>query len=80
MESRWLNAEEAARYICVRPDAMQRLAKQGRIPKPEYTLGPRSPRWDRLALDSAFDGGTASTDPRAASQAVVQKILQEGPR
>lgn len=77
-ESRWLDPEAAAKYICVRPDALPRLVRQGRIPKPDYQLGPRSPRWDRFALDAAFDGGTASTDPRTASLASVQKIIAQG--
>ena len=79
-EPRWLNAEATARYICVRVDALQRLVRQGRIPKPNYSLGPRSPRWDREALDSAFNGGTASTNVRLAVEALVQEISQQGPR
>ena len=77
-EPRWLNADATARYISVRVDALPRLVKAGRIPEPNRTLGDRSPRWDRVALDAAFDGGTASTDPKAASRAIVQKILETG--
>ena len=77
-EPRWLDPEATAAYISVRIDALGRLVRQRRIPAPDYTLGPRSPRWDRLALDAVFDGGTASTDPRMASQASVQKILAQG--
>lgn len=76
--ARWLDPESVARYICVRPDALPRLVRQGRIPKPDYRLGPRSPRWDRHLLDAAFDGGQSSTDPTAASRACVEKILTEG--
>jgi predicted DNA-binding transcriptional regulator AlpA len=75
---RWLDLASTARYLSVRPDALQRLVKAGRIPKPSYTLGPRSPRWDRSALDAAFDGASGSTDPDAASQAGVQQILAKG--
>lgn len=75
-EPRWLDADGAAAYISVRVDALSRLVKQGRIPKPDYTLGSRSPRWDRLALDAAFNGGAASTDIRTAVQAGVEKIIQ----
>ena len=56
VEPRWLNAEATAAYLSVRPDALSRLVRQGRIPAPDYRLGERSPRWDRLALDAAFDG------------------------
>lgn len=77
-EERWLGPEAAAKYINVRIDALSRLVKQGRIPKPDYSLGPRSPRWDRNALDARFEGGTVSTDPRAAVRAHVEKIIQQG--
>lgn len=77
-DSRWLDPEAAAKYISVRVDALSRLVRQGRIPKPDYSLGPRSPRWSRDSLDAIFDAGTASTDPRIASQASVQKILAQG--
>jgi hypothetical protein len=77
-EPRWLDTEATAKYLSVRPDALQRLVRQGRIPEPSYGLGPRRPRWDRCALDAIFDGGVASTDPRIASKAVVEKILSAG--
>jgi len=75
---RWLNAEATAAYISVRVDALARLVKQGRIPAPSHELGDRSPRWDRLALDVMFEGGTASTDPRTAVTALAQQIEAEG--
>ena len=78
MSERWLDAEGAARYISVRPDALQRLVRQGRVPRPDYALGPRRPRWDRMALDAVFETGICSTDPRVASQASVEKILSQG--
>jgi hypothetical protein len=76
---RWLSPERTAAYLSVRPDALQRLVRQNRIPKPNYALGPRLPRWDRFQLDLTFDGGQASTDPQQASAAIVKKILEEGP-
>lgn len=77
-EARWLDPDAAARYLSVRSNALSRLVRAGRIPAPDYTLGPRSPRWDRLALDAAFDGGAASTDPRIATQAAIEKIRAQG--
>ena len=77
-EPRWLNAEAAASYLSVRVDALPRLVKQGRIPEPNRTLGERSPRWDRLALDAAFEGGTASTNHRVAVTALAEKYEAEG--
>lgn len=77
-EPRWLDADATAEYISVRAEALRRLVKQGRIPAPNYDLGPRSPRWDRLALDAHFEGGLASTNLEEAAKACVQKILETG--
>jgi predicted DNA-binding transcriptional regulator AlpA len=77
-DPRWLDAEAAARYLSVRVDALPRLVRQGRIPKPSYNLGPRSPRWDRAALDETFEGGSASTNVNEMVRAGVEKILQAG--
>jgi hypothetical protein len=74
---RWLDPEALARYLSVRTTALPRLVRQHRIPAPTYLLGPRSPRWDRFAIDSAFDGTAASTDPHLASQAIVAQILSQ---
>ena len=77
-DSRWLDPEATARYISVRVDALPRLVRQGRIPQPDYTLGPRSPRWDRLALDAQFEGGAASTNIEQMVKAGVEKIISQG--
>ena len=76
--TRWLDPEATARYISVRVDALPRLVRQGRIPQPDYTLGPRSPRWDRLALDAQFEGGAASTNIEQMVKAGVEKIISQG--
>jgi hypothetical protein len=77
-ESRWLNAEATAKYISVRVDALSRLVRQGRIPEPNRSLGVRSPRWDRLALDATFEGGSDSTNIDELVRAGVEQILREG--
>lgn len=59
-EARWLDSEQTAAYICVRVDRLPRLAKAGKIPKPDYSLGVRSPRWDRVAIDKSFGSGAGS--------------------
>lgn len=74
IDPRWLDAEAAADYISVRPDTLPRLVKAGRLPPPAYPLGPRQPRWDRLALDSMFAGGTASTNADQVMAAVAEEI------
>jgi len=77
-EPRWLDRDALAHYVSVRVDEIPRLVKSGRLPAPSFHLGPRSPRWDRLALDACFDGGVASTDPDIAVQGLVNEILAKG--
>lgn len=79
-EPRWLCARDTADYICVRVGDLSRLVKQGRIPAPAYQLGPRQPRWDRLALDGCFEGRSASQNTDAVMQSVAEQILAEAPR
>lgn len=52
----WLKAEDAATYVGVRLDQLRRYVSTGKLPAPSYHLGPKSPRWDRLALDHVLDG------------------------
>ncbi len=78
--ARWLDRQAAAAYIHVKESSLSRLVKAGRIPAPSRHLGPKQPRWDRLALDAAFQGGIASTDPNQVFEAIAQKILAKGGR
>ena len=75
---RWLDREACAEYISVRVDELPRLVKRGLLPAPSYHLGPRCPRWDRLALDARFAGGAASR-PKGAS-GLAQAIHEEARR
>jgi len=59
--ARWLHPRDAAVYVGRRVDELPRLVKRGLLPEPSYHFGPRSPRYDRLALDAAFGGGDAPT-------------------
>jgi hypothetical protein len=74
-DARWLDREAAAGYVSVRVDELPRLVRAGKLPPPSLHLGPRKPRWDRLALDACFAGGVASTDPEVAVAGLVQDIL-----
>jgi hypothetical protein len=75
---RWLDRDACAAYVSVRVDELPRLVKRGLLPAPIYHLGPRCPRWDRLALDARFTGGAASK-PKGAS-GLAQAILEEAGR
>jgi excisionase family DNA binding protein len=49
---RWLDHEEAARYLSLRPGALLRLVKQGRLPAP-VGRG-RQRRWPTAEIDAAM--------------------------
>lgn len=51
---RWLDPETTAAYLGVWVEALPRLVGQGKIPRPSYHLGYRTPRWDREELDRAL--------------------------
>jgi hypothetical protein len=65
-------------YLFFQVNELPRLVRVGRLPTPSHHLGPKSPRWDWLALDALFAGGVASTDPETVVQGIVQEILQGG--
>ena len=80
---RWLDRDHAAQHLCIRPDELRRIVKAGRIPAPSYHLGPRKPRWDRLAIDAAMTGTlapVASTDIDVAVEAICNDILRRPDR
>lgn len=77
-EPRWLDADAAADHLSLRIDAFYRHVRSGRVPKPSYHLGERTPRWDRASLDAIMAGGTASTNTRIAVDALAEKIKNEG--
>lgn len=76
-EARWLDADGVARHLSVKVSAIPRLVRDLRIPKPNYALGPRHPRWDREALDAAFNGGEDSTNARLAVEALASQEAQK---
>ena len=77
-DARWLDREACAAYISVRVDQLPRMLKAGTLPEPSLTLGPRSPRWDRHALDAVF-GGSAASGNKGGSR-VAQTILEAARR
>jgi predicted DNA-binding transcriptional regulator AlpA len=77
MDSRWLTREETAGYVGAKEHQIRRMVREGKLPEPSLHLGPRSPRWDRDAIDALFMGGKPkSSHVREA----VNAILQEGAR
>jgi hypothetical protein len=77
-DTRWLDREACAAYVSVRVDELPRLVKRGLLPAPSYHLGPRCPRWDRLALDARFSESAASQSHDLAVQEAVNAIVAKG--
>ena len=48
--SRWLSQQETADYLGCSVRQVQLITRTGRLPV-SYSLGPRSPRYDRDAVD-----------------------------
>src|SRR5215831_7538735 len=73
-EPRWLGPDDTAHYVGVRAERLRPLVKQGKLPAPSYHLGPTQPRWDRLALDAAFEG---ERKPAVNATAVALKVADD---
>ena len=79
-ETRWLDREAVAQYIHVRVDELSRMQRKGLLPEPSYRLGPRSPRWDKLELDSWFGKSTTSTPDISQTVANFVANIKQTPR
>lgn len=75
-EPRWLDREAAAEYVSLRVDELPRAVKAGKLPAPSYHLGPKTPRWDRLAIDRAFGVSSEAEAQDAAVQDAIRKIRE----
>ena len=53
-ESRWLDADAVAKLLRVRVSQLSGMVGRGRIPRPSYHLGYRTPRWDRAVLEASL--------------------------
>lgn len=72
--ARWLDRDQTAHYLSVRVDELPRLLRRGKLPSPSLHLGPRTPRWDRHALDAMFAGGVASGGIEQAVAEIVNGL------
>lgn len=70
---RWLTREALGQYVGVRVDYVARLVKAGKLPAPSYHFGPKTPRWDRLAVDALFEGHSSFIGESA--DAAVQRVV-----
>jgi hypothetical protein len=79
---RWLNREQVAAYVGRRVDELPRLVRAGKLPAASLHFGPRSPRWDRLALDALFEPPKRSDglDMDAIEQEAINCIIERARR
>lgn len=70
VEPRWLDSEATAEYIGVRMSQLPKMLKAGQLPKPNYMLGPRRPRYDRLELDAMFGNNDGKSIDAAIQEAI----------
>jgi hypothetical protein len=56
---------------------VQRLQRSGKLPEPSMHLGPKSPRWDRYAVDALFGEADRQDDINEAVDRYVAKMLAE---
>ena len=75
-EARWLDIHDAAAHVGLTFDAFRRRVRAGKMPPPSHALGPRNPRWDRVALDAAMAGAPPSA--RRPLSGAINAILAEG--
>lgn len=75
-EARWLDADAAARYLCIRVDAFLRRVSAGIIPAGHPGLGDRTVRWWSADLDAVVRGNpdSSSTKAKEMAQAYVQRL------
>jgi hypothetical protein len=76
LTDRWMDADAAARYLCIRVDSFLRRVRSGIIPPGHAGLGDRTLCWWSADLNAVVRGGPDkdSTNPRLAVQALVEKI------
>lgn len=81
-EARWLSPEQTAAYVSRRVDELPRLVRSGKLPSPSHHFGPRSPRWDRVELDSLFTANRTARDldMDAVEQEAVNAIIERARR
>lgn len=82
-DSRWLNPAGAAAYVSCPRGRLRTLVAAGKLPAPVYHFGPRSPRYDRLAIDSLIVGrqrGKTVDEMLAAAKESIRANGQKTPR
>jgi hypothetical protein len=74
---RWLSPRALGSYLGRDPKTLSSLVRAGKLPKPTYQLGPKSPRYDRLAVDAMLIGQREHTDAEDIANRAIQRMRAE---
>jgi hypothetical protein len=75
--ARWLSPKMLGCYLGRDPKTLLKLVRAGKLPKPTYQLGPKSPRYDRLAVDAMLTGQTEHSDAEDIANRAIQRMRAE---
>jgi hypothetical protein len=71
--ARWLRPAVAAVYVGKPANQLLALARAGKLPMPTYHFGPKSPRYDREAIDALILGRQAQDTHGAIMARALQR-------
>lgn len=74
-DTRWLDADAAADYLSLRPEAFLRRVRRGDIPAGSSALGGRSTRWSTSQLNDLMSGEKSQHSNKAMQY--VQRLEAE---
>jgi len=77
---RWLSPEQCAARIGAKEHQLPRMVRAGKLPAPSLHLGPRTPRYDILALDALMSGAQSVRSADQATQETVSAIIERARR
>ena len=75
--SRWLSPKALGRYVGRDPKTLRGLVRAGKLPKPTYQLGPKSPRFDRVAVDAMLTSQREHTDAEDIAGRAIRRMREE---
>lgn len=75
LHPRGLSADEAAEYCGVSETTLYAEIRKGRLPRPvRFGVKDGSPRWDRLAIDKAWDSLSGlSSEPASPEEEALRR-------
>jgi hypothetical protein len=74
IQPRWMKPADCAVYIGKPIGRLKSLAKVGLLPHASYHFGPKSPRYDREAIDAMIAGRKQTTDIYASVERIIANV------